>query len=144
MVPARSSHPSPDRAHVLALEERGEIRWGPSWYAAALDGRALGDLDFGGECAWSADSTYVALQRWHTTREADGPDTALFVVRLADLACYDRPRCRGGWVTELGFEGSAARFARDTSSRDGQIEHSEIDLATVEEWRPIFPKRRRP
>lgn len=134
-------HVSPGGKHVLVLENAGEIRFGPLYFKAHIDGREILNRFFGEPCIWSAKGRYVALQAWNSIEERRGPDTSLFVVRTADSAFYDRPRVRRGWIVPLAFEGHKIVFQRDKSVRLGLIEEVEIDLSRIDTWRPLFPKR---
>jgi len=131
--------PSPDGRCVLRLEYEDEIRFGPAFYRAILDGRALERRCFGRNAAWSDDGTFCALQLWNSTRESAGPDTSLFLIRVPDWQYYDRPRLRGGWLRILRFEGSMVLYAKDRSTSRGTIEKFELDPAAVTEWRDLFP-----
>lgn len=131
---------SPDGRHNLTLRYKGEIRFGPAYFGAVVNGVDFTNAVFGKAWVWSEDSSYLALQRWNTTKESDGPDTSLWVLRLSDLMIYDRPRARPGWIELVRFEGSRIVFSRDTSFSTGQVEEVEVDLDQVESWHPFQKK----
>ena len=135
---------SPDGKHLLELLYLGEVRFGPPYFQAKLDGRVLARRVFGSRCIWSPDSRFVTLCSWNTILAGQGPDTSLCVIRVGDERIYDRSRQRCGWIVPIRFEGSNLVFLRDTSVRTGRMEELEIDLDRVREWGPLDRARRLP
>ena len=130
---------SPDGKHVLTLDHAGEVRFGPAYFIARLDGRPIPGRVFGHSCSWSADSRHVALELWNSTLESHGPDTSLFLVRPGNHTCYDRPRVRRGFVRGARFEGSSVVYTKDQSRTVGTIEECELPLTAIQDWSPLFP-----
>lgn len=129
---------SPDGQHRLTLTWESEIRFGPAFFKADLDGQELPGRVFGSECAWSDDSAYLALELWNSTSEREGPDTSLFLLRLSDLHIHDRPRVRRGFVAGIRFDGDRVLYAKDRSATMGTLEEFEMSLEAIRDWRPLI------
>ena len=128
---------SPDGRSRLILGYESEIRFGPAYYRATLDGLEVPERVFGRKCAWSADSGYVALELWNSTEESRGPDTSLFLIRVDDRHFYDRPRVRRGFLDEIRFEGEAILYTKDCSRTRGTVEQCEMRLGGIQGWKPL-------
>src|SRR5262245_44317984 len=97
---------SPDRTHRAKFEYEGEIRFGPPYYSLTIDEDRIKNEVFGSEALWSQDSRYLAVQLWLSTREADGPQTALICFDLSERRRCQVCTARGGFVVPARFEGT--------------------------------------
>lgn len=143
------THPSPDGEHVVVLTHEGEIRFGPAYYTATLDGRPLEGRVFGRRVLWSDDSRFLVMQQWDNTVESRGAWTTLFVVRLADYG-YDDTASVHGFMEEMRFEGSVLHYEQNRygmmNDEDGNFtvgkvnqKVSHVDLDPLTGWKPLFP-----
>lgn len=84
MANAPDRFPSPDGRHIVLCVPTGEEAWGKRLFRLRLDGallesaRGIGRWLFGEEVVWSADSRYLAAQRWDIPDR--GPQTSILVV----------------------------------------------------------------
>jgi len=135
----RREFESPDGQHRLTLVWESEIRFGPAFYRATLDGQELPGRAFGSECSWSPDSRHLGLELWNSTSEREGPDTSLFLIRVHDLHYSDRPRVRRGFVAGIRFDGGRVLYAKDHSATLGTLEEFEMSLEAIRDWKPLHP-----
>ncbi len=128
------SIPSPDGKHTATFQYSGEIRFGPCYFTLNLDGEIVAEETFGEEARWSEDSRYLAVQQWLTTKESDGPQTA--------LVCFDlvrRRRCcvstaRNGFIVPKRFEGELLIYTKQIGIRKSEYE---IAFESLPRWQPV-------
>jgi hypothetical protein len=134
-VGSTSGSISPDGTHVVEFAMGCEVQMSVPFYYLCLDGRWFGERIFGGECVWSADSEYFAVDEWLSTDRRVGPDTQLLIVNVAtDKACV-LGRTRGGFVHPMGFEGATVAFRQIVCNADGhESKELRANLPDGENW----------
>src|ERR1700689_5047992 len=101
---------SPDGRHTAEFCIRGEMHFGPPYFALEIDNRLIADRFFGDSARWSDDSTMFAIQEWLTTDYGRGPITQLTVFdvvrqRQCALATADK-----GFIVVSDFPPNAVCF----------------------------------
>lgn len=126
---------SPDGVHRLELSYESEIRFGPAYYCAAIDGKTIPKRIFGNAALWSPDSRFLALQEWLTTDYQDGPQTALLVFDFQDSREVKASSAHKGFISPIRFSDDTLIYKKEYFGT-GKIGEYEIDLISLNRWNP--------
>ena len=80
---SRRSTTSPDGKYILSFRYIGDIRFGPSFFRLRINGQLIKDQYFSKSFVWSADSRYLAVQKWLEINPHHGPHTAILLIDLS-------------------------------------------------------------
>jgi len=133
---------SPDGEHRAEFTYVTEIRFGPPYFTLAIDGRPLQNRVFGDQCVWSPDSRYVAVQEWDTTKEAEGPQTALVVFDVGQWRESRLAEATKGFVEPRRFDGDLLAYAEEYYADRIRAERA-ARLPPPERWRSVAAGARR-
>lgn len=120
---------------MARLEYVGEIRFGPPYYQLLINGKAVPKRVFGSPMLWSADSRFLAVQEWLSTKEALGPQTA--------LVCFDvesNRQCRvstaeNGFIEPKAFDGEKLIYTKEHTDAQGtKVNEYEIEFLPLPRW----------
>jgi hypothetical protein len=125
--------PSPNKRHIARFLFGGEIRFGPPYYALALDDYAFGERIFGAAHLWSPSSNIVAVLEWLTLDYSEGPITALIVLDLDRGREAPVARATKAFIVPLAFDGSSIVYREDRGGQEG-AERFGIDITKIDQW----------
>ena len=129
---------SPDQTHRATLKYEGEIRFGPPYYSLALDGTRVGNEVFGQSSLWSQDSRFFVVQQWLSTKESDGPQTALVCFDLSERRRCQVSTAKHGFIVPQRFEDETLIYTKEHFGTQGQrINEYEIDFRNLPRWKPM-------
>lgn len=78
----KSKNVSPDGEFILSFRYIGDIRFGPSFFRMKINGNIVKDMYFTRSFVWSADSRYLAVQKWIELDPHNGPHTSIFLMDM--------------------------------------------------------------
>lgn len=73
---------SPDGNYILSFRYIGDIRFGPSFFRMKINNYIVKDMYFARNFVWSADSRYLAVQKWIELDPHNGPHTSIFLMDM--------------------------------------------------------------
>jgi hypothetical protein len=127
---------SPGGEHELLLDNVGEIRFGPPFFALSLRGRRLPSRFFGDAVKWSDDARLVAVQEWLSLAESSGPKTKLVLINASTLTETDIVVVDGGFVRPTAFTQGKIRSTADYFGTGRQVVF-EHEIPSEPSWRPL-------
>lgn len=128
--------PSPDGAHIARFLFSGEIRFGPPYYALALDDASFGQRIFGAEHRWSASSRFLAVQEWLTLDESAGPITALVLIDVALRRETTIARATKAFLIPDAIDEPTLAYHAHHAGR-GTRRRFERDVTAITRWKEI-------
>ena len=134
--PFDSASESPNGQHTASFFYGGDIRFGPSYFSLAIDGRSFGQRIFGDVCLWSPSSTLFAAQEWLTTDYSEGPITALVIVDLGLGREVSVERVVKGFIVPVAFEGPTIVYRKDYAGQAGS-QRFKADTAKSTDWKRL-------
>ena len=126
---------SPDGRHSAHFAAAGEVRFGPFYFALALDGRAFGERIFGAAHLWSPDGAWLAVQEWLTLDYSAGPITALVLIDLRQGRAATLARATKAFLVPLEFAGRLLAYHEERAGQAG--ERLEAEITSIAEWRAL-------
>lgn len=137
----------PERDRNLILEYRGEVPFGPPYFALWVEhsgeyvGPGVQDL-YGDKAFWSPDGQYLALEHWLSL---DAPDNCLLILDLmSERQCL---AARLGtkflqavvWHFEESGSYDAITYQAEGFRGDGEVDHATAKLVIDDmlEWTPV-------
>jgi hypothetical protein len=128
--------PSPNTQHTAHFVFSGEIRFGPPYYSLSVDDYSFGQRIFGDAHLWSPSSNLLAAQEWLTLDYSEGPITALVLIDLHLGREASVSRATKGFIVPESFEDSIIVYRKEYAGR-GVVEHFNLDISTIEEWKAL-------
>ena len=133
--PFDRSSASPDGRHSAHFAAAGEVRFGPLYFALAVDGRSLGERIFGEAHLWSPDGAWLAVQEWLTLDYSAGPITALVLIDLRQGREATVARATKAFLVPQEFSGARLAYREERAGQAG--DRLEADIASLAEWRAL-------
>ena len=127
---------SPDGRHSAHFAAAGEVRFGPLYFALAVDGRSFGERIFGEAHLWSPDLAWLVVQEWLTLDYSAGPITALVLIDLRQGREAAVARATKAFLVPQEYSGSLLAYRAERAGNAGG-ERFEVDIDAVAEWRAI-------
>jgi hypothetical protein len=127
---------SPNGAHELLLDNVGEARFGPPYFALSIRGRSLASRYFGEPVKWSDDSCLVAVQEWLSLEYSAGPKTKLVLINAVTLKETDIVVVDGGFVRPTHFTDGKIASTGDYFGTGRQVDF-EHEIPGESSWRSL-------
>ena len=128
---------SPDSNHDLRLIYKSEIRFGPAYYTAYLDGALLKGRHFGSDYLWSSDSNYLVLLEWRSIDPNVGADIFVSIYDLKNGLLNAEINESNGWIKLKSIEGSVVSLEREVYKWIRRRKIEIIDITLIDKWEPI-------
>ena len=126
---------SPDGYHSAHFSAAGEVRFGPLYFALAVDGHSFGERIFGEAHLWSPDAAWLAVQEWLTLDYSAGPITALVLIDLRQGRTTTVARATKAFLVPQEFAGPLLIYREQRAGQAGESLEASIDA--IAEWRAL-------
>ena len=127
---------SPNSNHEANLIYEFEIRYGPAYFKAELDGVLIPNKIFGEKLFWSLDSKLLALEEWLTIDDQKGPRTRLLLINLGTKQASTYKVIENGFVKQVQFSETGVTYIKEFCAT-GRGELTEVDFTSIKEWKNI-------
>jgi len=128
---------SPNDKHNLRLLHESEIRFGPAYYHAYVDGKFIKDRLFGTDYLWSDSSRFLVLLEWRSIDPSVGADIFVFIYDLENGLINSQIHESNGWITLKSIEGSLVIIERKIYKRFRRKKIETIDISQIVNWENI-------
>ena len=128
--------PSPNMLYEAVLKYLSEIRFGPPYYALAIDNLSFGGRGFGNSFLWSPDSRFFAVQEWESTSETEGPKTRLLLIDLETRRECVLSRAEQGFIIPKQFDNDKLIYTKKYPGKGVENEF-EIEFLTLNRWKNL-------
>lgn len=119
--------------HTITLVDKGEIRFGPSYFEMLIDNKMLPNKCFGMNI-WMFDNLLFGAEEWLTTSEHNGPMTRLVLFDLRKMQ-YSPMKEIHGFPEIARMEESNLIYVRREKNWNTEVE---IAIDKIESWSAIF------
>ena len=109
----KNKNVSPNGEFILSFRYIGDIRFGPSFFRMKINGNIVKDMYFTRSFVWSADSRYLAVQKWIELDPHNGPHTSIFLMDLKRDVWTEIAKTYKGLVNPVRINNEQIVFSKE-------------------------------